>query len=324
MLRVLRYCEQVVRYRYLHTAREISIPVPWGVIAGKEWGPPAGNPWLAVHGFLDNAGTFDTLLPLFPHNQRIVAIDYPGHGLSSHIPKGATYNELECIGYFERVAKYLGWEKFSFLGHSMGGNFGCLYASVFPEKLKCLVMLDVLGPAVHGDSREAKLVVEQTRRSISAMLEIEHKSENKPEKIYSTYEETLERLVEAAKAWNGEIPAESAQIILKRGLRENKEGYSFTRDIRLLLWSSSRSRLYGMPRSFYLELAKQISIPHLIVKGSTGPVFDSQEHNEEILELYKKNKLFDYQIVEGGHHVHLTHPQIVMPVIEKFMIANEL
>ena len=129
-------------------------------------------------------------------------------------------------------------------------------------------MLDVLGPAVHGDSREAKLVVEQTRRSISAMLEIEHKSENNPEKIYSTFEETLERLVEAAKAWNGEIPAESAQIILKRGLRENEDGYSFTRDIRLLLWSSSRSRLYGMPRSFYLELAKQISIPHLIVKVS--------------------------------------------------------
>ena len=52
---------------------------------------------------------------------------------------GATYNELECIGYFERVAKYLGWEKFSFLGHSMGGNFGCLYASVFPEKLKVII-----------------------------------------------------------------------------------------------------------------------------------------------------------------------------------------
>merc|ERR1719312_511571 len=173
-------------------------------------------------------------------------------------------------------------------------------------------MLDVLGPAVHGDAREAELVVEHTRRSISAMLESEHKSENKPEKIYSTYEETLERLVEAAKGGNGEIPAESVQIILKRGLRENKDGYSFTRDIRLLLWSS-RSRLYGMPRSFYLELAKQISIPHLIVKGSTGPVYDSQQHNEEILELYKKNKLFDYQIVEGGHHVHLTHPQIVMP-----------
>ena len=128
-------------------------------------------------------------------------------------------------------------------------------------------MLDVLGPAVHGDSREAKLVVENTRRAISAMLKSEHKSENKPEKIYSTYEETLERLVEAAKAGNGEIPAESAKIILKRGLRKNEEGYSFTRDIRFLLWSS-RSRLYGMPRSFYLELAKHITIPHLIVKVS--------------------------------------------------------
>lgn len=202
-------------------------------------------------------------------------------------------------------------------------------------------MLDVLGPAVHGDAREAKLVVEHTRGAISAMLKSEHRSENKPEKIYSSYEETLERLVEAAKAGNGEIPAESAKIILKRGLRKTEEGYSFTRDLRFLLWSS-RSRLYGMPRSFYLEMAKQITTPHLIVKvcitqtifflykrlfyvqGSTGPVYDSQQHNEEIIKLYKKNQLFDYQTVEGGHHVHLTHPERVLPVLEEFMIANKL
>ena len=51
-------------------------------------------------------------------------------------------------------------------------------------------------------------------------------------------------------------------------------------------------------------------------------MYDSQQHNEEILELYKKNKLFDYQTVEGGHHVHLTHPERVMPVLEEFMMED--
>ena len=49
---------------------------------------------------------------------------------------GVSYNELECIGYFERIVNFLGWKEFSFLGHSMGGNLGCLYAAVFPEKIK--------------------------------------------------------------------------------------------------------------------------------------------------------------------------------------------
>ena len=43
---------------------------------------------------------------------------------------------------------------------------------------------------------------------------------NKPEKVYATYEEALQRLLQAAKAGNGEIPIESAKIILKRGLKE--------------------------------------------------------------------------------------------------------
>ena len=59
-----------VLYRAACPGRDITIPVPWGVIAAKEWGPPSGDPWLAVHGFLDNAGTFDTLLPHFAKNRR--------------------------------------------------------------------------------------------------------------------------------------------------------------------------------------------------------------------------------------------------------------
>ena len=44
---------------------------------------------LVLAGWLDNAGSFDGLIPLLslpsPH---VVAIDLPGHGLSSHRPPG--------------------------------------------------------------------------------------------------------------------------------------------------------------------------------------------------------------------------------------------
>lgn len=40
----------------------------------KVWGPPDGKPVIALHGWLDNAGAFDNLIPLLPKNLRIISV----------------------------------------------------------------------------------------------------------------------------------------------------------------------------------------------------------------------------------------------------------
>merc|ERR1712107_957574 len=102
--------------------REIEIPVPWGKIAAKDWGDENGKPWLGIHGWLDNAGSFDLLAKECPKGHRLISIDYPGHGLSSHIPAGSSYHYLEGSTYIMRIVKHFGWDKFNLIGHSMGGG----------------------------------------------------------------------------------------------------------------------------------------------------------------------------------------------------------
>lgn len=50
----------------LSLVSELSIPVPWGEIRGKTWGPEHGHPVLCLHGWADNCGSFNTLIPFLP------------------------------------------------------------------------------------------------------------------------------------------------------------------------------------------------------------------------------------------------------------------
>jgi len=86
--------------------REVKIPVPWGEIAGREWGQEDGVPWIALHGWLDNAGSFEPLVSHFPSGHRILCLDLPGHGLSSPIPKGENYHYLNGHDHLARVADF--------------------------------------------------------------------------------------------------------------------------------------------------------------------------------------------------------------------------
>jgi pimeloyl-ACP methyl ester carboxylesterase len=57
----------------------VKINLPYGEwISGKWWGDLSINPILCLHGWLDNAGTFDRLIPLLPREFSYLAIDFPG------------------------------------------------------------------------------------------------------------------------------------------------------------------------------------------------------------------------------------------------------
>lgn len=60
---------------------EVEIPVPWGHVAGKWYGDRSKQPVLAMHGWQDNAGTFDRLVPLLPQYISVLCIDLPGKKL---------------------------------------------------------------------------------------------------------------------------------------------------------------------------------------------------------------------------------------------------
>lgn len=68
------------------------------------------------------SASFDTLVPLLPSKYSYLAIDLPGHGFSSHLPKGCFYHIADYIAILDGIRSKFKWEKLSLLGHSMGGT----------------------------------------------------------------------------------------------------------------------------------------------------------------------------------------------------------
>eukprot|EP00961_Rhodomonas_salina_P303023 3941064-Rhodomonas_salina.4 len=89
--------------------------------------------YIAVHGFLDNAGTFDLLAPRMIERGAvaIACLDMVGHGWSD---RRAPYGGLDWVFDLYKVADKLGWHTFSIISHSIGGMTSLHFAAIAADR----------------------------------------------------------------------------------------------------------------------------------------------------------------------------------------------
>ncbi|XP_069386340.1 serine hydrolase-like protein [Paralichthys olivaceus] len=291
---------------------ELNIPVPWGEIRGKVWGPDHGRPVMCVHGWADNCGSFNSLIPLLPKEYRYVALDLPGHGLSSHRPPEVFYSFPLYLMDVRRVADALQWNRFSIIGHSMGGNIAGLFSALYPEKVDALILLDSYG-FLPTDSKEIPKVI---RQGLDEMLQFEEKAEEKRRRVY-TYEKAAERLLAA----NPALSEQSVHILLERGLDQVDGGFVFTRDFRLNLKNIVRTTLEQC-----LEFQKRITASTLVILAEDGfeKVFAEQDGKKASSALVQGYRDRNQTVVKvpGDHHIHLNGAEVVAPLVLDFLQTN--
>ncbi|NXS68249.1 SERHL protein, partial [Pandion haliaetus] len=193
---------------------ELKFPVPWGHVAAKAWGPSEGYPVLCLHGWLDNANTFDKLIPLLPRGCFYVAMDFSGHGLSSHRPAGSPYHFLDYVSDVRRVAAG-GWLKGPLRGCLCRGFYIASFCFLYPEMVDKLILLENFGFLLGPEDTEAWL--KSKRMVIDRLLSLEAKQQTPKAR---SPEAALQRLLEA----NRHLTAEGGAILLQRGATETPAG----------------------------------------------------------------------------------------------------
>ncbi|XP_018520581.1 LOW QUALITY PROTEIN: serine hydrolase-like protein [Lates calcarifer] len=292
---------------------ELSVPVPWGELRGKVWGPDHGRPVLCVHGWADNCGTFNTLIPLLPKECRYVAVDLAGHGRSSHRPPGVFYSFPAYVADVRRVVDALQWSKFSIIGHSMGGNVAGLFSALYPEMVEAVVLLDSYG-FLPTDPKEMPKVM---RQGMDEMLQFEKKTEEK-KRVY-TYEKALERLL----AVNPTLSERSARILLERGLVQVEGGFVYSRDFRINLKNIVR---ISFEQSLEMQSRIKASILVVLAEGGFEKIFAEHDQKKFISALLQAYRDKNHTVVKvpGDHHIHLNDPEVVAPLVSDFLRTKVL
>ncbi|XP_013783557.2 serine hydrolase-like protein [Limulus polyphemus] len=291
--------------------KEVQIPLPYGHMAAQEWGPPEGFPVLALHGWLDNGGSFDSLIPLLLPDLRIVALDFPGHGLSSHKPRGVIYEFAHFLVDIKRVVDFFSWKKFIIMGHSMGGGLGLLFASIYPVLVEKVISIDITKPVIVPDDD----VAYQALHTIDQQLVFE-KKQSPP--VY-TPDKALQRLINGLQ---NHVTEESAKLLMRRGTSRssNKKGVIFNRDV-----SINNISVFSLTKQLHKSILENLNCELLIIKAKERFFYEDPVEIKEILDMYARNcKHFQYHEVEGTHFVHLNNPERVAPLINEFISKQSL
>ena len=276
------------------TFEEIQFHLDPLTLAAKAWGPKDGYPVLALHGWMDNANSFDRLAPLLS-NIRLVALDLPGHGKSDHRTSPMPYYVWEYGLDVLDVADALGWETFGLLGHSLGGGVATLVAGMVPDRIDRLVLIESVGPIAGNEEKMPNSLLKAHRAMQNASMLQKRRAERQSGPRFSHTDEAVERrLLSPLK-----LPRSAIEILIERGTHSVEGGFEWSHDPRLALPTAMR-----MTEVQIQTHLKSIEAPTDLIFGDGGLFMDEARASFVQERLPLINRLTKHQL-SGGHHLHM-------------------
>ena len=281
-----------------------------GLATGSE--DTKNNIVLCLHGWLDNAASFT---PLFPYLQQeltgkhIIAIDWPGHGYSTHRSPDAHYHFMDWVYDLLQLVELNEWQQVDIVGHSMGGIVASAFAAAFPEKVNSLTLIDAIG-FITAKPEEA---TQQLRDGILSRYRLsQHKSSNKkvnnkPKKRHPSVESAIK-----ARVTVSDLKYDQAKLLVERGLRREDQGYSWRSDARL-----RNKSLYRVTLKQAEQFIQDIECPVQLIYASHGieMVSTGLKHFGALFKQFSSEEL------KGGHHVHMEQPEKTVKLIKHFLLS---
>lgn len=272
-------------------------------LAARTWGDPGLPPLLAVHGWLDNAGSFDALAPLLADRHHVIAVDLAGHGRSEHRPIGGWYPYVDYLDELGELVATLGGGPIDLLGHSLGATLVAVYAAIVPQAVGRLLLVEGLGPIANDPAK----TLEQLQRALAA------RERFKPGglRVFPTIDAAVD-----ARRRAGDLSERAARAIVERGtvavdIGDGGPGFRWSSDPRLTLPGAQRFTEDQLAPVLEGIRAKTL----LVLAEPAAPYLPPQMIERRIA------RVADIEVVRlaGTHHVHLERADAVAALMRRFL-----
>ena len=276
---------------------------------------------LCLHGWMDNARSFHYLAPAIaqarPHAE-LVALDFPGHGLSGHKSlDGPPMMLSELVYYVAEAVRELDWvpgssssstaatggdqtadtenkpSTFTILGHSMGAAVGCVYSAAFPEQVDKLILVEGGGPLARKTQDVAKHVRAHVQRRLAG------NANPRAPRVYDSLEKAVQTRCFTAKNFPGSqwLSTEAAtQMVLRGSVPVGENGGLVFRHDPRLQWPS----LQYFTSEQVDAVMDEIQCPSALILADDGWPFDEERYQATL----KRLDPIVHTRLPGSHHFH--------------------
>ena len=264
-------------------------------IAVRTWGAEDGIPVLALHGWLDNAASFERLAPMLD-GCFVVAPDLVGHGRSDHRRHDSGYYLWEHAEDMLAVTDSLGLSQFHVLAHGMGTGVASLLAAM-TSGIVSMTFLDGMGApfTVAEDDRVQHLARAYRLKRMVQRSQLPGFAE--PD--VGRFEDLDIALAQRRERLDTELSEGAARLLALRDLLQLGDGYCWRHDPRLVL-----PEPMPLTERDACDLLNQIRCPLYLLFGRQG-AFTGEAFTRRQAALPSQAKVSWHP---GGHHFHLDAP----------------
>jgi pimeloyl-ACP methyl ester carboxylesterase len=249
------------------------------------WYHKAGSgalPVVILHGLFGSSDNWRTLANVISASYPVISVDLRNHGRSPHT-ESHTY--LEMAEDLDKLLNARGLEEVILVGHSMGGKAAMTYATIQPERVHKLVVVDIAPKAYnpqHNDVIEALFSV--------PLSQIGNRQEA---------EQFLARKISDPSV---------IQFLMKGLYRKEDGGYGWRFNLPVLAKD-------------YAEITSSIpdcgsyKKPTLFIKGNRSNYIEAKDA-PLIQKLFPNSKIGN---INAGHWVHAEAPKAFLQMLEQFL-----